>query len=138
MTRVVLSGSVLCVWDRVERQLRGGQDESKQKIQTCRLRTNDGQASTVGILVPYECVDQLSYELALDAERIEKIDLTNGMPKSELQIEPKVEVKIESQIDLTIVPKMEVKIEPKPEPITVPQIESENPDSIQEKKISFI
>lgn len=103
--RVVLSGSVLGVWDRVEKQLRGGEDGSGQfvRMQVCRLRTNDGQANTIGIIVPNECVTELSNELAEDAESVEEVDLSNelssAMPNIEAKIEPKLEVKIEVKID---------------------------------------
>lgn len=117
-----MSGSVLGVWDRVEKQLRGGEDGLGQiiRMQVCRLRTNDGRPSTVGILVPYECVDELSNELGADAERIEDIEHSDETPAiQEVKIEPKAEVKVKP----TIVPKIESTIVPKIEATSVPKIE---------------
>lgn len=130
-TRVVLSGSVLGVWDRVEKQLRGGEDGSGQiiRMQVCRLRTNDGRPSTIGILVPYECVDELSYELGADAERIEDIEHSDETPAmEEVKIEPKAEVKVEP----SIVPKIEPSIVPKIEPTIVPKIESNDASEVKQ------
>lgn len=115
----MLSGSVLSVWDRVEKQLRGGEDGTGQfvRMQVCRLRTNDGQANTIGIIVPNECVTELSNELAEDAESVEEVDLSNELssatPNIEVKIEPKLEVKIEPKLEF----KIEVKIDPETEEV---------------------
>lgn len=109
----MLSGSVLSVWDLVEKQLRGGEDGSGQfvRMQVCRLRTNDGHANTIGIIVPNECVDELSYELEVDAENVEDVKLTSELPKIEAKVEPKVDLKIEPKLETKVEPQAESKME---------------------------
>lgn len=107
-TRVVLSGSVLGVWDRVEKQLRGGEDGEGQNIrmQVCRLRSSEeGQASVIGILVNNDCVDELSEELGADAESVETVYSADGLeskfPRIQkvepMEVETAVPIKLEFQ-----------------------------------------
>ncbi|KAG4074462.1 hypothetical protein HA402_015751 [Bradysia odoriphaga] len=122
-TRVVLSGCVLGVWDRVEKEMRGGVDDEGQNIrmQVCRLRASEGQPSAIGILVPNECVEGLTQELSVDAENVERVNFTgelesNSIPKIEkiepLKVEVKVELKVEQPIKLeSQLIKIEVKSE---------------------------
>ncbi|XP_037040157.1 protein strawberry notch-like [Bradysia coprophila] len=126
-TRVVLSGCVLGVWDRVEKQLRGGLDDEGQiiRMQVCRLRASEGQASAIGILVPNECAEELTQELSVDAEKVENVNFTgelesNLIPKIE-KIEPlQVEqpIKLESQlIKIELKSEAEIKTEAQDPPI---------------------
>ncbi len=124
-TRVVLSGAVLGVWDRVETQLRGGEDGGQViRMKVCRLRGSNGMANTIGILVPNECEDELSRELGVDADYIENLNSDETAPK----VEPKDETKllvVKSEIETKIEAEIEAKIEPK--------IESKNETKIELK-----
>lgn len=76
------------MWDIVEKQLRGGEDGTGQfiRMQIIRLKTMDG-LKTVGILVPYECSDQLSCELAEDAEDITEVDINEAIKEEGIKVE---------------------------------------------------
>lgn len=98
--RYVLSGSVLGVWDIVERQLRGGEDGTGQfiKMQITRLKTSDGHKA-IGILVPKECAEDLSYELTEGAERVEEQDVQNTKKEQiEVKLDENIDIKIEENL----------------------------------------
>lgn len=127
-TRVVLSGCVLGVWDRVEKHLRGGEDGeggTNTRMQVCRLRASEGQPSAIGILVPNQCVDDLTDELSADAESVESVyftgDVEAKLPKIE-KVEPAMNsdlpIKVEPQfIKIEVKSEAEIKTEPQIEPI---------------------
>ncbi|KAJ6650177.1 Protein strawberry notch like 1, partial [Pseudolycoriella hygida] len=101
LTHVVLSGSLLGVWDRIERHLRGGENGLGQfvRMQVCLLRANDGQGSTTGILIPLMCVSELSDELAADAERVEDVYLSNDAQPQTFIKEVDLQNKKEEKVD---------------------------------------
>ncbi|XP_021708010.1 protein strawberry notch isoform X3 [Aedes aegypti] len=69
-TYFVLSGSVLSVWSRVENNLtaRAG---SQNRMQVIRLKTKEG-SKIVGTLIPKNCVEHLTRDLASDSEKVEE------------------------------------------------------------------
>lgn len=66
----MLSGSVLSVWSRVENNLtaRAG---SQNRMQVIRLKTKEG-SKIVGTLIPKNCVEHLTRDLASDSEKVEE------------------------------------------------------------------
>ncbi|XP_031633678.1 protein strawberry notch isoform X2 [Contarinia nasturtii] len=74
-TYMVLSGSVLAVWQRVENQL-ATRLSSNNRMQVIRLKTADGN-KIVGIMVPKLCADALVADLRRDAEKVEEKTFTH-------------------------------------------------------------
>ncbi|KAL1131058.1 hypothetical protein AAG570_012295 [Ranatra chinensis] len=62
----ILSGSVLCVWAKLESVLQ----EKGGRLQVVRLRTSDGHR-IVGTLIPSSCVPSLHAMLSVDAQKID-------------------------------------------------------------------
>nr|XP_029724185.1 protein strawberry notch-like isoform X2 [Aedes albopictus] len=69
-TYYVLSGSVLSIWTRVERNL-AARAGSQNRMQVIRLKTKEGN-KIVGTLIPKNCVDLLTTDLASDSEKVEE------------------------------------------------------------------
>lgn len=118
---------MLSVWDRVEKELRGGEDGSGQSIRmtVCRLRSNDSKGNTMGILVPHEVSNGLSYELGRDAVSFENVEFSDettptssslGIVKVEPKVEVKIEVKVEGNVEpAVLIPKSEPKVKEEPD-----------------------
>lgn len=73
-TYTVLSGSVLAVWNQIERQ-QSFQSFRNNRMQVIRLKTSDGN-KIVGILVPKEDVQSLATDLRRDAQNVEEKTFT--------------------------------------------------------------
>lgn len=72
----VLSGSVLAVWERIERQFSAQSSKSNNhRMQVIRLKTTD-ESKIVGILVPKTRVKNLTTDLRCDAEKFEEKSFT--------------------------------------------------------------
>ncbi|XP_062554438.1 protein strawberry notch isoform X2 [Armigeres subalbatus] len=69
-TYYVLSGSVLSVWARVENNL-AARAGSQNRMQVIRLKTKEG-SKIVGTLIPKNCVEHLTRDLASDSEKVEE------------------------------------------------------------------
>lgn len=74
-TYTILSGSVLAVWHRVETLLSNQGGTGNNKMQVIRLKTAEGN-KIVGILIPKSCVETLTSDLTVDAEKVEEQTFT--------------------------------------------------------------
>lgn len=88
------------------------------RFQVCRLRSKDSRGNTMGIIVPYDCAQDLSYELGRDAITVENVAISDDVASSSgmVKIEPKSEVKPEIKVEPKSEVKLEIKVEPKTEP----------------------